>query len=52
MIRRTSPNTISSPASHISHTMWHIIPHMLAVAALSAPPERGRKYPFAPDRRR
>ena len=53
--RRTSASTAappSPPAPAASHTMWHMTPTMLAVAALSAPPLRGRKYPPAPLRRR
>mmetsp|Transcript_4571 Transcript_4571/g.16940 ORF Transcript_4571/g.16940 Transcript_4571/m.16940 type:complete len:237 (+) Transcript_4571:2659-3369(+) len=51
-MRLMSANAHSSPAAAAFVASWHIEPTSAAVEELSAPPERGSKYPLAPDRRR
>jgi len=40
--------TLSSPSAQAWVTIWHMHPTMAAVEALSAPPDRGNRYPAAP----
>ena len=47
---RASAMTLSSPSTQAWVTIWHMHPTMAAVEALSAPPDRGNKYPEAPTR--
>lgn len=50
--RLASRITPWSPALQASTTFSHMMETMPATEALSAPPERGRKNPDAPERRR
>ena len=45
---RASARTLSSPSAQAWVTIWHMHPTIAAVEALSAPPERGKRYPAAP----
>ena len=45
---RASARTLSSPSAHAAVTIWHMHPTMAAVEELSAPPDRGSRYPAAP----